>query len=126
MIITREMLIYYFSVGEMVKIWNEFAIENGWRDDELYENTQEGYELVFTGDNALDDLARAVHYGDFHYRDSYFKMNSGVISSFSELDELVERIDIDELVKWLNSGNADQTLLEEIEYIIKINKGEEE
>ncbi len=100
---TKDNLIDYFDFEDLVYIWNEFCEENDWVSDMIFENDQEGLELVFSGKDNLQDLARAIHYGSYNYQDTHFTLNGyGNISTFSWHNELLDVIDEDELLNWLN------------------------
>lgn len=89
--------------NDLVYIWNDFCRENEWYDNEVFENDQEGLELVFVGKDNLQDLARAIHYGSYNYQDTHFCFDGvGHINSFSWTNELLDFIDEDELLNWLN------------------------
>lgn len=89
--------------NDLVYIWNDFCRENEWYENEVFENDQYGLELVFAGKDNLQDLARAIHYGSYNYQDTHFTFDGmGHINSFSWTNELLDFIDEDELLKWLN------------------------
>ena len=89
--------------NDLVYIWNDFCRENAWYEDEIYENDQEGLELVFGHkEDSLRELARAIHNGSFNIHDTHFKMISNGIKTFSWTNELLDVIDEDELLNWLN------------------------
>ena len=104
-------------VEDLIAVWNDFAHENSWYDDVVYDNDSYGYETVFCND--MQELARSIHFGSFDYMDKYFVLRNGNIYSFTYQMELLSIIDIDELVNWLNSDDVSN-------YSIEIMEGGEE
>ena len=90
----------YEKSSDKIQFLTELIQEvNGW-DGQLddycyYENDKENLQMLF-GDN-LDELARAITYGNYHYRDEYIRINEvGNLDSASDYEienELLENAD---------------------------------
>ena len=92
---------YGLSLDEQVSLWNEFCRACNW-EDEVLDNDMYGYELVFGATpEGLQELARAIHFGEYNYMDSYFIIRNGNITTFEFESDFHDLIDIDELINWL-------------------------
>lgn len=93
---------YGLSLDEQVSLWNEFCRENNW-ENEVYDNDMYGYDYLFSATpEGMQELARAIHYGDFRYTDTYFTLDGyNNIRSFTYEQDFHDMIDIDELINWL-------------------------
>ena len=88
---------------DLVVNWNEFCFENAWYDDVVYHNDQDGLDEIWgQSSTPLQDLARAIAYGEYNYQDTHFVLVNGNIKTFSWQSELLNNIDQDELIDWLN------------------------
>ena len=116
--ITKDKLVFHLETRQIVDLWNVFCEENKWYGDEIYTNDQYGLEMEFTGVEALQDLARAIHNGSYEYTDRYFKIDGGGhIATFDMVEHIIENIDIDEMVEWLNGDHVPYNIKEELENI---------
>jgi len=102
----NEDYLYEMDFDDLVEVWNEFCIENDWRDDEVFENSDYGLDLCFSGEPLK--LANAIYYGNYDARDGYYKFDGyGNIETISQYDHdtfIQDIIDKDELLTWLNRG----------------------
>lgn len=72
---------------------------NGWNESlaeyVYYENDKENLQMLF--EDNLDELARAITYGNYHYRNEYIRINEvGNLYSYSDYEienELLENAD---------------------------------
>jgi len=99
---TRDYLYELESTDDLIVMWNEFCSHNSWYDDEIYDNSQYGLEMCFAGEDNLIDLARSISKGSYNYGDAYYKLVDGNIVSFTWLGQVLDNIDVDELLNWLN------------------------
>jgi len=82
--------------AELITLNNEYCIEIGDTDSEIWTNDEEFLAIFFEGN--LDGLARAIHYGEYNYREDYVKFNGyGNLETFdyfskNDLCELVDTI----------------------------------
>lgn len=100
MVYNREYF-YGLSYDEQISLWNEFCRECNW-EDEVYENDMYGYEYVFGATpEGMQELARAIYFGEYNYIDPYFMIRNSNITTFQFQSEFHDLIDIDELLSWL-------------------------
>lgn len=82
--------------AELITLNNEYCIEIGDADSEVWTNDEEFLSTFFS--NNLDGLARAIHYGEYNYREDYVMFNGyGNLETFDyfgvyDLPELVGTI----------------------------------
>ena len=88
------------SDNKLLYIWNEYCYENRMTDDLIHENDEDFFNTFFGSD--LMELARAVSFGEYNFRDEYVYINVyGNLYSFNKY-ELDDYIEYDELLEWLN------------------------
>jgi hypothetical protein len=82
--------------ADWVNLHNQFC-ENAERsDDEFYENDEEFLQMFFS--DRLDELARAIFYGDYRYMDEYIRFNGyGNLETFDKY-QAEQEIDKDEIL----------------------------
>jgi hypothetical protein len=87
-------------------LWNQFCEANRW-ENMVVDNDMYGYSH-FYGESmqGLQDLARAIHYGDYRYTDKYCTQDGyGNLYTFTYEDDFYEHVlDIDEFLDWFNEG----------------------
>lgn len=114
-----------FEDDDLIMVWNEFCMENRW-ENEFYTNDEDGLYMLFNGsDTALQDLARAIHFGEYNYMDTYVVLNGyGNLESFSE-NNAREYIDESELVAWFNDNENNDVVASLIKkYDLETNEEE--
>jgi hypothetical protein len=86
--------------SDLIYIWNEYCYENRQSYDLIYPNDADFFETHFTND--LMELARAISFGEYNYRDEYVYINVyGNLFSFN-MWQLDDHIDFEALLEWLN------------------------
>ena len=93
---------YGLSMDEQISLWNEFCYENSWLNV-IYDNDLYGFEELFDSSaQGLQDMARAIFYGEFNYMDTYCTLDgAGNLKTFTYESDFHDIIDIDELLNWL-------------------------
>jgi hypothetical protein len=98
--------------SELIELNNRYCEVFDYRDDEIYNNDEEFFEIFFT--DAMQAV-RAVSFGDYRYHDDYVIFNGyGNLETFNQMntDRLVD------LVETMAEYIADK--IEEFEDIIRL------
>ena len=104
---TREWLVG-LDLQSQVEIWNNYCYECEETDKLVYDNNQSELEFCFDGNYALLDLAQAIHFGSYDYYDKYFVLDKKkYIWTFSYAQDFYTRIDVVELLEWLNESEEE-------------------
>lgn len=107
------------SEGELLAIWNEYAIDNG-------------YEAVYDMDEfndicesmTADDIACKCFYGDFNPTHAYFTFDG--YENFESSDSLSNLIDIDELANYIADNEEDFDNSDLQDYFCELEEDEDE
>ena len=87
-------------------LWNQFCESNRW-ENQVVSNDMYGYDHFFGSTmEGLQDLARAIHFGDYRYIDTYATQDGyGNLYTFTYIHDFHEHVlDIDEFLDWYNEG----------------------
>ena len=72
-------------------------------DDSIYNNDED-----FLSQYGPLDIAQKVSFGDYNYHDEYITFDGmGNFVTLNYFEEIVNHIDIDDLVDWLNRNELD-------------------
>lgn len=83
---------------KIIAAWNEYAEENNLFDDEIRDNDEEFFEVMFT--SAYDAVSAATN-GGYSISERYVVFDGlGSVVSFDYLDEPNSPFDIDALTEW--------------------------
>lgn len=82
---------------KIIKAWNEYAEENGFLDDEVYENNPEFFEWMFR--TPYDAVVAATN-GGYSSSETYVTSDGLGIVSFDDWYESNSPVDTDALAGW--------------------------
>lgn len=75
--------------SELVNIHNEYCQNNGYSDDEIYNNDEDFFNTFFDG--KVMEALRATHYGRFNFSDDFIKFNGyGNLITFSDTSDEID------------------------------------
>lgn len=94
------------EMEDVVNLWNQFIDETERYDDQVYENSDDMLDEVFS---SIHEFARSSRYGDYNFNDAWFAFNGyGNVVSFRYLDDDNCPIDVDALADYLiENGDSD-------------------
>lgn len=85
------------SESEKIQMWNEYAREKS--RNEIMRMDEISFDDLFTN---MNDVARAVYYGDFNFGDDYMAFNDeGNLDTFASVDSNNSPFVASELADWL-------------------------
>lgn len=78
------------NISEKIAIFNEYCIEHGDSDNQIFDFDDDFFNTFFSDDNKME-ICRATCYGKVTYIDPYIRFNSyGNLESFSDYDAKYE------------------------------------
>lgn len=95
------------SDNTAISLWREFASEEGYEGDLIYDNDEYTINEMF--DSPMSAL-RAANYGDYNYAHEYFHLNGyGNLETFDFASDEYSPIDVDRLTDWVfeNQDNSE-------------------
>lgn len=95
------------DASDVLKIWNEYAIDKQLFDEVVYENDEEFFNLNYDGD--ILGAVRAVCYGDYTYMHPYVRIGMlGNLKSYETASDAVfDIVNYEELAKYVIETDTD-------------------
>jgi hypothetical protein len=86
------------ELDELLTLWNDYCDDVHYWDDQIYYNDED----FLSGFTPLD-IAQKVSYGSYDYTDEFITFDGmGNFHTLNYFEEIVNHIDIDALIDWLN------------------------
>ena len=95
--------IYDLEIGELLNVWNEYCDDVHYWDDQIHYNDED----FLSGFTPLE-IAQKVSYGSYEYTDEYITFDGmGRFVTLNYFEEIVNHIDINALIDWLNENKLE-------------------
>ena len=101
-LLTYDDLLDFEDVELVLRLWNEYCMDNNMFDDQVYDNDD-----VFMSQFTQMEVAQKVYYGNYDYHDSWITFNGmGNFQTFAFTSELYEYLPLQEMIDWYNQEDC--------------------